>query len=267
MKIKHELLGELEVPEEPRRIVSLAPNVTDTLFALGAAERMVGRSAFCWRPEEAQRLPVLSSYTKVRWQLLKELEPDLIFTTTAVQTETTKQLHERGYAVWPVPLPSSPWGIIENIHLLAAIIDRVAAAAELAATLLEEYMPLKGLLEGVKVYLEYDLGGPITIGRGAFMNAALAHLGAENIYSFKGEAYFAPDISFVARANPDLAIFEPKRIKNREAQLTTVSKLLEERKWRIPWIATRGDELAHFGPAFFDYFSHWAVMSRKKLEK
>lgn len=258
MKINHEYLGTIELPDRPARIVSLAPNVTDALFFMGLEDRLVGRSAFCWRPDGAAELPVVSSYTKIRWSLLEELEPDLVFTTTAVQQEATRELHEKGFAVWPIPLPNSPWGILENLHTLGALLDAVPRAAAAAAELARRYQGLAGRLTGLRVYLEYDLGGPITVGRAAFMNAAFAHLGARNVFADRPEAYFEPELDEVPRSEPDLYLFEPKRIKNREAQLQSVRSKLAERGWpERPLVVTEGDELAHFGPLFFDYLERW----------
>ncbi|WP_457632357.1 helical backbone metal receptor [Oceanithermus desulfurans] len=268
MKLQHDALGTLELPDEPRRIVSLAPNVTEAVFALGAGERLVGRSAFCWRPEAAEGLPVVSSYTKIRWDLLHELQPDLVFTTTAVQREATRALHERGFAVWPVPLPNSPWGILENLATLGALLGLVETAAEVAGGLAARYSALAGRLRGLRVYLEYDLGGPITIGRAAFMSAALAHLGATNVFGDRPEAYFEPDLDAVLERAPDLLVFEPKRIRNREAQRRAVEQKLEARGWRgRPVVVTRGDELAHFGPGFFGYLETWTKAMLNAVEE
>jgi len=268
VKVRHEALGPVEFPDEVRRIVSLAPNVTDALYFLGFGERVVGRSAFCWRPEAAAALPVVSSYTKVRWGLLEELQPDLIFTTTAVQSETTRELHRRGYAVWPVPLPNSPWGILENLHTLAAFLGGADLAAERAAGLAARYLNLAGRLRGVRVYLEYDLGGPITIGRAAYMHAAFAHLGAVNVFGDRPEAYFEPAADEVMPRRPDLLVFEPKRINNRERQLADVRAKLVERGWASrPFVVTRGDELAHFGPEFFTYLETWVEEMRGAIEE
>jgi len=268
MKIRHDALGELELPDDPQRIVSLAPNVTEALFALGAGDRLVGRSAFCWRPDAAARLLVLSSYTKIRWDMLHEHRPDLVFTTTAVQREATQELHERGFAVWPLPLPNSPWGILENLATLGAFLGLTEVAANLGSDLAARYGALAGRLSGVRVYLEYDLGGPITIGRAAFMSSALAHLGAVNVFGDRPEAYFEPEIGAVLDRTPDLLVFEPKRIQNREAQLRAVEQKLESRGWYgQPWVATRGDELAHFGPGFFGYLETWTEAMRKAVEE
>ncbi|WP_457638293.1 ABC transporter substrate-binding protein [Oceanithermus sp.] len=266
MRLTHEQLGPVEVPDELERVVSLAPNVTATIFAIGAGDRLVGRSAFCWRPEDAERLPVVASYTKVRWSLLADLAPDMVFTTAGIQRQTTRELHEHGYSVWSFPLPVSPWGILENIRLAAAFFG--GGDGGLAAKLGKRYLDLAGELKGVRVYLEYQLGEPITIGRGAFMHAALEHLGAINIFGDHPQAYFSPPLSEVMERKPDLLIFEPKRIVNRERQLAAVSQKVAERGWQsVPWLATGGDELSHSGPEFFDYLESFVARARELLQK
>lgn len=265
MRLTHEQLGPVELPDEPQRIVSLAPNVTATLFAIGAGERVVGRSAFCWRPAAAENLPVVASYTKLRWGLLDELKPDVVYTTSGVQRQTTQELHQRGYPVWSFPLPVSPWGILENVRLAAAFLG--TGDGGLAVELGRRYTGLAGALAGVRVYLEYQLGEPITIGRGAFMHAALEHLGAANVFTDRPQAYFAPPLDEVPRRRPDLLVFEPKRIANRERQLAAVAEKLAERGWEnLPWLATGGDELSHSGPEFFDYLAAFVARAKELFE-
>ncbi len=254
MKVVHDCLGEMELKVPPERVVSLAPSVTDALFYLGMGARVVGRSAFCWRPPEAEKLPVVSSYTKVRWDLLEALEPDLVFTTTAVQRDANQEFRERGYNVWPVPLPNTPWGIIENLGVVAAFMG--VDASELQAALAARYLRQRNRFLGLTYYFEFDLGGPITIGRASYVAAALAHLGMKNVLD-RPEAYFPPPGP--PPADVDLFIYEPKRIKNREAQLAAARGRAEELGLSgVPLVVTGGDELAHFGPLFFDYFEAFA---------
>ncbi len=265
MRIRHDWLGEIELPDRPERVVSLAPSVTDTLFFLGLGGRVVGRSAFCWRPPEAEALPVVASYTKVRWDLLESLAPELVFTTTGVQRDLTDALRSRGFPVWPVPLPQTPWGIVENVGLVAALMG--VEASERTAGLARRYLGLFRRFSGPRVYLEFDLGGPITIGRGSYLAAAFFHLGLTPLFADRPDAYFPPPLDEVPRRGPDLVVLEPKRIQNRARQLEAARALLAERGWRFPLVVTRGDELAHFGPMFFDYLEAFAEEAARALKE
>ncbi|AEB11927.1 helical backbone metal receptor [Marinithermus hydrothermalis] len=253
MKIVHDGLGTLELPEDPKRIVSLAPNATETLYRLGLGARLVGRSAFCYRPEAANALPVVASYTKVRWRLLEELSPDLILTTTGIQRDLTRTLHEAGYPVFPVPLPHTPWGILENVGLLGGLTGTVEAAARLSTELAERYARLANRFAGVRVYFEFDFNGPISVGRGSYIDAALSHLGMVNVYGHRAEAYFVPDLEEVARLEPELVIYEPKPVRSKAVIQEKTRALMRQRGWVYPLVITGGDEIAHYGPQFFAY--------------
>lgn len=251
MKLVHDWLGPLELPDPAHRIVSLAPNATDALFALGLGDRVVGRSAFCYRPAETLGLPVVSSYTRVRWELLKSLQPDLVLISTGVQRDLLHELHRAGIPIFPLPLPQSPYGILENLILLGELLGVGEQASQLAAHLAERYQRLYGVLPPLRVYLEFDLGGPITVGRGSYVGEALRHLGLVSVYAHHPSSYFTPNLEEVPELRPELVIYEPKpgRIRVRER----AQALLQSRGWEYPLVVTGGDELAHYGPRFFDY--------------
>ncbi|MFX7465205.1 ABC transporter substrate-binding protein, partial [Acinetobacter baumannii] len=63
-------------------------------------------------------MPVLASYTKTRTELLRSLKPDLVLLSTGVQREQALRLKEEGFPVYALPLPLSPYGILENLSTL-----------------------------------------------------------------------------------------------------------------------------------------------------
>lgn len=69
----------------PARIVSLAPSITETLCALGLADRLVGRTQFCKYPPEITRpgaVPIVGSIMDTNLEMIRALQPDLVLTTT-----------------------------------------------------------------------------------------------------------------------------------------------------------------------------------------
>lgn len=107
MRITHEWLGKRDLPDAPNRVVSLAPNATKTVFLLGGGGSLIGRSSSCYRPDAARQLPVVSTHTKVRWELLERLRAELVLTTSGVRNRLMLEAHRRGYVV-PGPFPHSP---------------------------------------------------------------------------------------------------------------------------------------------------------------
>lgn len=107
----------LLIPEEPQRIISLCPSQTETLFALGLAGRIVGRTRYCIHPAEAVRtVPVVGGTKKVDIPAVRALEPDLII---AEKEENTPQDVELLSEIAPVYVTN-----IENYEqALASIIE------------------------------------------------------------------------------------------------------------------------------------------------
>lgn len=72
-------LGNQLVLEKPaQRIISLAPHITETLFAAGAGDQIVATVQFSDYPEEATRLPIVGSYKEIAYESLLSLDPDLV---------------------------------------------------------------------------------------------------------------------------------------------------------------------------------------------
>jgi iron complex transport system substrate-binding protein len=62
----------------PQRIISLAPSITETLFALGCGSRVVGVSSYCTYPPRATRLPTVGAYLDPNFEAMLRLKPDLV---------------------------------------------------------------------------------------------------------------------------------------------------------------------------------------------
>lgn len=78
-------------PDEPaRRIVSLMPPVTETLFEIGAGDRVVGRTEWCKYPPEAERLPLCGSALTPDSETIVRLKPDLILANSGQGTARDK---------------------------------------------------------------------------------------------------------------------------------------------------------------------------------
>lgn len=65
-------------PSIPQRIVSTSPNITETLFALGLGDRVVGVSIYCRFPAEVSRLPRVGTFLKPDSELIARLKPELV---------------------------------------------------------------------------------------------------------------------------------------------------------------------------------------------
>lgn len=84
----------------PKRIVSVAPGITDTLYGLGLQEEIVGRTRYCIHPKEkVDQATVVGGTKKIKFDVIRSLNPDIIFTE---KEENTKEIVEELEKEFPV---------------------------------------------------------------------------------------------------------------------------------------------------------------------
>ncbi|QNM98596.1 cobalamin-binding protein [Chitinimonas koreensis] len=119
----------------PRRIACLSAETVDTLYRLGAQDRIVGVTGFARQPPEARRdKPRLGGFTSADVAQVARLEPDLVLCYSDMQAELAAQLARAGLAVHLFNQRDIA-GILAMIELLGAMVDETARAAELVARL------------------------------------------------------------------------------------------------------------------------------------
>lgn len=251
MKFFSDFFGkEIEIPEVPKRVVSLAPDITDIIFRIKADDVLVGISLYCRRPyDKLGKYERVGSYLKVLWNKLESLSPDLVLTTSGAQKEVCFELLKRGYRVFVLPVPGSIYGILDNIKKLSIILNKYKEGLRLIEYLLTKIKEIREENILKKVYYEVYLGGPVTIGASSYIDDGLFLIGFRNIYSFKKLSYFTPMDKETMELGFDLILYEPhsEGIK-REIVIEKLRKRFGDKKIVVlPY-----DFLAHYGPSFID---------------
>lgn len=274
VKLFSEILGkEVEVPERPSRIVSLSPAITETLYLLGAEDRVVGVSFFCDKPPEVSKKPRVGAYLNINYQLLQKLSPDLVLVTTGAQRDKIFELESKGYLVYPIPLPVSIYGILDNIIITGIVIGELSRARDLASSLLSKLTGLRNALRGIKLYYEIDLGGPVSVGAHSYIGDAFDFLGAEHPFSRSRVPYIVnPDTEAIRSFDPDVIIYEqklgehatPEKVAGRLAS-RGFDNLRAVRENRI--VVLDYDSLAHYGPSFFSALNDMVEKVLKVIKK
>ncbi len=116
----------------PRRIVCLTEEPTETLYALGEQDRIVGISGFTVRPPQARReKPKVSAFTSAKVEAIVALQPDLAIGFSDIQADIAAELVRRGVEVW-IANHRSVEGILDYVRRLGALVgagDRATAYA------------------------------------------------------------------------------------------------------------------------------------------
>lgn len=169
----------------PRRIVALAPNLTEIAFALGMGERVVGVSDYATWPPEVRELPRLGGLVDPNLERLLALEPDLVLLLPS-QEEVALRLAGVGVETLVVEIET----VADLEAAVAAVAERLGAPAagrELAATLRRELAP-RPLAGAPKTAVVPDrvpgrTEGLIVAGPRTYFDELLGRLGAENAFA------------------------------------------------------------------------------------
>src|SRR3954454_6724706 len=118
-------------PTGPRRIVCLTEEPTETLYALGEQDRIVGISGFTVRPAIARReKPKVSAFTSAKIDEILRLEPDFVIGFSDIQADIARELIGRGIEVW-ISNHRSVAGILDYVGRLGALVGAADKAAAL----------------------------------------------------------------------------------------------------------------------------------------
>ncbi len=112
----------------PRRIVCLTEEPTETLYALGEQDRIVGISGFTVRPPQARReKPKVSAFTSAKIDAILALRPDFVVGFSDIQADIAAALVREGVEVW-ISNHRSVDGIVDYVRRLGALVGAGARA-------------------------------------------------------------------------------------------------------------------------------------------
>lgn len=186
----------------PQRIVSLAPSVTETLFALGAGDRIVGVTRFCDYPPEATTRQPVGGLTDVDVELVVSLKPDLV---VGVSSQTGRAL-ERTLAQADVDTLFLRVETLEDVKStfreLGTLVGQPENAARLVRELEAHEVEPDG--EGPRVLVLFGRDPWIGAGPGTFADEMIRRAGARNALEGMASDYPMLDAERMVTLSPDL---------------------------------------------------------------
>ncbi len=179
-----ELDRTVHIPIRPERIVSLAPSVTETLFALEAGDRVVGVTSYCDYPPVARLKESVGDTLKPSVERIVALRADLVIVSTASQLESSVQkLEELGIPVY-VTNPRTVEGVLESIAAIGGIIGVADVARQLTDKLRSRISSTESrAADGTRPSVFVILGTEplITAGAASFINDLVNRAGGRSI--------------------------------------------------------------------------------------
>lgn len=237
------------------RIVSLAPNLTEIVYAIGAGDSLVGDTEYCDYPEAAKGVAKIGDTMHPSIERIIALKPQLVLVSTASQLEAfTKQLDEQKIAVY-VTNPRSLDEVFHSIETLGDLLGHHDGAGSIVADLRLRAAAVEVAIRSVKaVKVFYQVSGePLyTIGRDAYLTDLVHRAGGLSVTADVPGAFprFSDEAALAAR--PEVIIL-PSGGSMGTANLTAAPALknspavLNNRVYKI-----NDDHLSRPGPRLVD---------------
>lgn len=115
------------------RIVSLAPNVTEIIYALGAGDELVGRTDYCNYPEQALDLPSVGMLWQPNFELIVSLEPSIVVASSIMDPDFIAKLNDSGIKTIQILKEESLDGTFELIQEVGDAIGRTEEAKQVVS--------------------------------------------------------------------------------------------------------------------------------------
>jgi iron complex transport system substrate-binding protein len=199
----------VRIPRDIRRIVSLAPSLTETIYALGLQDRLVGDTDFCDYPPAAREKQKIGGAINPNIEIIAKLHPDLVLAIKSLNrletVEALQSLEIPSYTANPKTIDE----ILSSIQRLSTVLDAPTAGAKVAGALRDRLTKLQERLRAVPpkrvLFVVWD-EPLISIGRGTFIADALRYAGAVSVVD-SSQDWPQVNLEEVVRQQPDFLVF------------------------------------------------------------
>ncbi|MGD8227709.1 MAG: cobalamin-binding protein [Desulfobacteraceae bacterium] len=194
---------------EPKRIVTLAPSITEILYFLGLGNRVVGVTQFSYYPPEAKLKPKVGSYIDLNVEKIISLAPDLVIgTADGNQPGVVDLLEQAGIPVFIV----NPRNIHQTIDTVA-IVGRLCGGPKKASALSKQLSQrVDHIIDHTKskrrplVFLQINLRPIMTINKDTFLHDLIQLAGGRNMTEKEPITYPRISLEEVIRKKPEVII-------------------------------------------------------------
>lgn len=200
----------VQVPDNPKRIISLMPSLTEMVFALGQGERIIAVTRYSNTPPAVRKLPKVGSYVHLDLERIVAFKPDLCLAYRDGNPKfVIDKLEALGIPVYAFD-PRSLEGIMDSISRLGAIVHAEARAAAQVAAMEKRLDKIEARAAGFarkpRVFFQIDASPIVSAGSNTFIHKLITRAGGVNLaagdtpyprYSWEDVLLMAPDVVIV----------------------------------------------------------------------
>ncbi|MGO4540222.1 ABC transporter substrate-binding protein [Paenibacillus sp. 2TAB19] len=205
LTVKDDTGTEITFAQAPTKIVSLAPSETETIYAIGSGEQVVGVDSYSNYPEAAVAKQLVGDMT-TNIEVVTGLNPDLVIASSSMNVDAIKQLRELNIPVYATD-PLTYDAVVAKIDTLGKIMNRQAEAAAVADHMIQVKQQVTDAVKDAEkknVYLEFSPGW--TVGSGTFLDELLTLAGGTNVAA-GSQGWFEVNAEEVVAKNPQLIVY------------------------------------------------------------
>ena len=180
-----QLARQVAVPDDPQRIISLAPSITEIVYALNQGKRLKGVTRFSDYPIEATKLPKIGSYVRLDIERIVALNPDLCIATKdgnpKAVIERLESLKIPVYVVNPHNLET----ILNTILEIGSILGADDRAENLTNNMRNRIQRVKSQVAQVayrpRIFFQIGISPIVSAGTGTFIHELIELAGGKNL--------------------------------------------------------------------------------------
>ena len=207
------------------RVVSLSPNMTEIVFALGREDCLVGRSNVCNYPEAAKKIPIAGHFGRPNIERVLALKPDYIISSALQDRDMVKRFKQFNIKILFLPAKSFD-DYFKTLKTLGEILNCQEKAELICRTTQNKLKKFKEMAdkipEGKKkkvLFVIWDM--PLmTIGKDSFITDIISLAGGISVTAKHRKAYFTCSLEWILANPPDMLLF-PKIPTQRAKELVT----------------------------------------------
>jgi iron complex transport system substrate-binding protein len=235
----------------PRRIISLTPSITETLFALGAGAEVVGVSQYSDYPPQARRLPTIGTFITPNLEAIVALRPTIVIgLLTSSDLREIRALQKMGIATLMVN-DGSVEAVEASIESIGAAVGRPRVAEDLVEHIRSRLSAIEARLARVQPRAVLMVVGHqplVAVGPGTYLDELLKLARARNIADFSRQPWPRLSLEYIVATRPEVVLdgqmgTDPQAPSQFWARFPSIPAVREHRVFGYP-----DDPTLHPGP-------------------
>lgn len=220
--VKDSLGREITLEKPLQKIISVAPAITEILFALGLEKEIIGVSDYCDYPEQAMTKEKMGSFKNPNVEIIASKQPDMVFMSAGVQEDVMRKLEELNVKVVVLDADTIKQ-VINNITLAGLLTDKEAKALEITTDMKNRMTAVTSKVKDLpkpKVFFEVWDEPLMSAGSTSFIHNIIETAGGSNVAADSSKRYYTFSAEKLLEINPDVYFINthshtPEDIKDR----------------------------------------------------